>query len=699
MSGLVRPASLWGLMTGAAALTPGHTIVQEPDQLSEMVQTLQDHRTRAFDFETDGLRYADGKKPIGYSLGVIDRNGHVRAWYVPFGHMTPEPQLPEEACKRAFKDALAGAPELVGHHLKFDLNMARANNWDVPEDSQIHDSLVQAYLTYERRAFQLEKVVDNEGIGYYGDAFEGKEAVDGFLRKRARDRKMRLKKDKPGDPSYLTKYGHSEVPIVIEGEYACRDVGHALLLDRKLRSAAMGVGMPWETQRRYLYANEMDLVRALADMEFNGQPIDADYLYLAHDQLMEDQEQRSRELTRLFGVRIDWTNDNEIRDLLFNHLRLPIVKKTSSDKPSVDRSALLQLRPHMPEPLKALAEFNIRQKVLTTYTESLAGHACADGRIHASFLQQGTKSGRLSGRGPNLQNVPTRHKEMAKLVRNAFYVLRGQCRLFLDYSQVELRVLAHVTGAKNLVQAYASEAYNLYRTGQIDYDTYRDMRQHEAKRDVHGEQAISTFNADPDAANWKLLRSAAKIINFGVPYGMSHIGLMTNPALMLDEDQAIAYFEAYHAANPEIETSKKRLFRHMCRSYPRHPMFVNWAGRTVHAHELRSHDKYERRSAERSVFASLIQGSAAELTKFSIVRIWRRTRNGEIPAKLTSTVHDEIQVDCEIGDSAFVARECQREMEAPFVGCFGVVPAAIADVERTVTTWAEKKDFDWRAAA
>jgi DNA polymerase I len=671
-----------------------------------MVNELSAQPEIGVDFETDGLRYADGKKPIGYGVGHLPsgRGTRPRCWYVPVAHMTAEPMADPTHARNAFRDVLVNAKALIGHNLKFDLNIARGDGWAVPEWAPLHDTLPQAHLIYERRAFQLEKLAASVPGCTFWDPMAAKDMVDSFLRRRAVAHRLTWKRDKPGELSYMSRFGHAEVPVALEGEYGCRDVAHTLLLDRAQRSEAMGVGAANEAQKRWLYDNEMMLVRALAEMEWHGQTIDGEYLTRLAWQLDEDMATRAIGLNKLFGTAWDaatWANDNQVRELLYVGLKLPVLKRTErGNQPAVDRGALLALRRahggRYEEGLIELAEFNARSKVRSTYTLSLVSHMCRDGKIHASFKQQGTRTGRLAGAGPNLQNIPMRHKQMARAVRLGFIVDPRTVRLYADYSQVELRALAWITGNPALVSAYRSPAWERMMAAchgkptREWYDWYVQARQHEPNPDVHGIQATATFGVTESDPDWKIWRRAAKIINFGVPYGMGPQGLMGNPELMLDEGTAKSYFSRYHSANPEINAAKQRLFNKMV-SRRGTPQFTNWAGRTVHGPGLRSSDDTIRSGEERSVFAALVQGSAGEYTRISLVRWYLAYKAGRFPGVATSTVHDEIQFDTPKSDLAYCAREARFLME-DFHGLCGNIPI-VCDLETSDTTWADKKDY------
>ena len=663
-----------------AVLSPNHRIATTGEDLTTMVEAMRQHGTRGFDFETSGLRYWDGQRPIGVALGYWD-NGP-RAWYVPVRHQTMEPQADVDAAKRAFKDALAGADALVGHNLKFDLNMARADGWEVEPWVQLHDTMVQAYLINENRSLQLERVVSDEECSPYGDSMKMKDEVSKWIETQARRHRM-------GKRDYLSLNGHQEVPVSIEAEYACRDIGHTLALHRSQYRRAHDDS----PQRPALYANEMLLVRALADMEYQGQPVDTDYLKRVSCQLDAELEDRGKTLVQKFGLEIEWNNDNQLRDLLFTTLKLPMQGLTKRGAASVDRSALMGLI-QMHKGIDDLMEWRARFKVRSTYTDSLIAKVDDDNRLHASFVQSGTATGRLSSRNPNLQNIPSRHPVLSKMVRRAFVTDPNQARIYCDYSQIELRVLAWATQCPTLLKAYDSEAYMMLLDGRIDRDRYMELRRNEASTDVHGLVAQTVFGVHPTSDDFKAKRSASKIINFGVPYGGGPNLLMGNPALRLPEEEAKKYFRQYHAQNPEISHAQKRLFDHMRRNDEL--SFTNWAGRKRHGPRL----EWQRQEGsscpvaeeERSMFASLVQGSAGELTRFSLVRLWYLQVTGRMPAITTSTVHDEVQVDCDVADAEDVARAVRAEME-DFTGMFGPTPV-IADLEITTTNWADKQEME-----
>ena len=663
----------------APKLSDGHSLVASSDDLTTMVAELRG-KTVGVDFETSGLRYWDGQAPIAYSVGYWAGN-RPRVWYVPVAHLSVEPQVPMDPAKLAFSDALKGAREIVGHNLKFDINMARADGWEFPKWTTIHDTMIQAYLIEEGRPLQLEKLVMQLGVSPYGDALEMKDEVEGWIQSRCKALRISRRQ-------YLDKFGHSEVPIALESEYACRDIGHTLALDRHQRNAARGESESYSDSRFELYDNEMLLVRALADMEFSGQRVDCQYLERVKVQLENELAEGGGELASIFGVDLAWNNERAIRDLIYKQLKFPVLKRTKRGQPAVDKAAL-SVFANKHKGIEPLLEWRARHKILTTYTTSLIEKADGGGIVHPSFMQTGAASGRMSSSKPNFQNVPSRHPILSPLVRKAFVIDPGKARIYCDYSQIELRMLAWITGNETLLSAYQSDAYDRFVDQTTTYDLYRHERKSEDSADIHALVAEKVFGASPKDPDWKRKRSAAKVINFGVPYGGGPNLLISNPELRLSERQAKAYHRAYHDRNPEVEKTRAALLRSMRRDS--RLSFTNWSSRKRHGKRLVWADENVVADEERSMFACLVQGSAAELTRWSLVRLWLLQQTGKLPAVTTSTVHDEIQVDCDASDSAEVALIVQREME-DFTGLFGSVPV-IADLEITKTTWAAKEGY------
>ena len=670
-----------------APLSANHHLAQTPDGLQRMVAAMRGARERGVDFETDGLRWFQGDRPFSAALGFLDRTGQAHCFYTSWGHRTPEVRADPEKAKAAIRDALTGADAIINHNLKFDLHMSRmwggADGPVIPDGIPLHDTMVQAFLVYEERRLGLEALVQNEGLSPWGDAFEAKNLVGDTITKLVKTRRMKK-------TEYLAKYGHTEVPVSIEAEYACRDVAHSLILDREQRANAMGEGMGrYEANRLSLYQNEMLLVRALTAMEAEGQLCNSDYLRQCAWWLDEDLERRRKELTRIFRASIDWGNDNALRDFLFNRLRLTVTRKTEKGDPSVGTSALQDHVAAMPQ-LADLIEFRVRLKVRRTYTIGIANLIGDDGRLHPNFRQTGARTGRLSCTDPNFQNFPARHKEMARMIRQAFYVEQGMARLYSDYSQVELRFLGWATGCVNLIEAYESAAYYAYLRGALDWKGYQRARAKETAADVHSSMCKKVFGVVKGDPGHKPKRNATKAINFGVPYGGGTQMLTSNPLLRLGMSEAESLLAEYHMKNPEIKSTKATLFKQMLSKHGT-PHFTNWAGRTRHGPRLRHRNRDANAEEERAMFASLVQGSAGELTRFSIVRLWRMAESGEIPAVSSSTVHDEIQLDCHASDVADIAPKVRFAMED--FHHFGGTPI-VTDLEVTYTNWADKKDYE-----
>lgn len=681
-------------------LSSQHRIARTPSELGEMVRFMRDCPTRWVDAETDGDFPEGGSRVIGVSLaGAPTDNARanplwvatIRAWYVPVGHVTGEPQADPSAARLAFGDALEGAQRIGGHNHPFDRKFFAFDRWPLPRQVPCVDTMNQAYLIDHNRRMQLEMLIDELGISpYAGGALKLKAKHDEFTKGRAKAKGMPWQESKTR-PAYLPTYGHSEVPITFEGEYSCRDVVHACLLDAANGEEARGRNDPlYAVQRAALYANDMKLVRVLSDMEIRGTALDAEHLYALGRDMDREVMRLDEELRREFKFSMDFGNPGQLQDLLYRHFRLPVRVKTDSGAPAVDRTAIIfagRDRPDLKPGLDLLAQRSECATVRSTYTDSLAKRVI-NGRVHTSFKSARVKSGRLSSAKPNLQNIPIR-TELGKRIRQAFVVPPGKSRVMSDYSQVELRLLAWITGSPVFTGAYQSPAYDALLRGECSYEQYRIARRREEKVDVHGNVTRETFGIRDDHPEWKVKRRAAKVLNFAIPYGGAEGVLTTNPELMLPEDQAEEIYARYQRANRHIDDAKGRV---LSRARANEGLLVNWAGFRLHVPGIFHRDRETRSSAERTLFASLVQGSAGMLTRYSLVWIQELMDRGELPGELVLTVHDDIQVDVDTQDERRCALGVQGAMEN-FTGLFGPIPI-VADLEVSRESWAVKEAYD-----
>jgi DNA polymerase-1 len=413
----------------------------------------------------------------------------------------------------------------------------------------------------------------------------------------------------------------------------------------------------------------MELTTALCDMEQAGLPIDVEYLESLRGNLVRVMVGLENQIQSILGpAMFRLGSDDELRYFMRVKLGLELVKKTKGNKASVDREVLEQFQGYHPV-LKLLLAWRDAEKLASTYTTSILSKLDARGVVHPDFQQVGTNTGRLACKEPNFQNQPVDSDDRAmeysgkKLedggvdpwsIRRA-YITRKEGsrvipRLFFDYSQIELRTIAFYSSDPRMTQVYLEGG------------------------DIH--KAVSEEVDRP--------RRIAKVINFGLSYGMTEMGLARQAKL--DSEDAKATLERFFQRFPGIVDLRKRLWNSMVQDPE--AAFSNLFGRTRRVPLIKSTEDWERGRAQRQAIGSLIQGTAAELTKESIVRIRRFLIEENLPAKLVNTVHDEVQIDCLPECLVQVVQGVKARMED--YPEFAPIPI-IVDGDYTTKSWADKK--------
>jgi DNA polymerase-1 len=410
-----------------------------------------------------------------------------------------------------------------------------------------------------------------------------------------------------------------------------------------------------------IWATEMELTRILGDAEAQGLPIDAVYLQGLSSRLGAQIDRLRKKWHALVGPQYNHASDNDVRDLVYGVYKIPVGRLTKkAGKASVEAEVLEGLQAKIPV-LSILLELRSAEKIKETYCENLLNRLDANSRVHPSFWQVGTNTGRLSCSEPNFQNMPAEDADRAKehggvdplSVRRAFAVTDWP-RWFFDYSQIELRVLAAYSRDPIMLDVYA-------HNGDIHKRTQEEVSAR-LQRPVE--------------------RRPAKIVNFGLSYGMAAGGLSRKSGLPMDQAEQFmsAFFERYRG----IAIFRERLWAQV-RQSPTSSITNMW-GRMRRVPQIKSPDRYLRGRAERQAIGSLIQGTAAELTKESLVRVDRLKRAG-YPLRIVNTVHDEIQIEIDPAATVETVTAIKTEMErypelAP-------VPVLV-DAEYATEHWAEK---------
>lgn len=629
-------------------------IVRNADQFQRMLNFLELSPFITFDTETSGTAWYRHACICGIALAGFVQN-QLKSFYIPLRHRTGEHQLNFSQIKSGLVQLFKNDRLKIAHNFKFDEHMFRRD--DIPIEGKRYDTMIAARLYDENRTAALkDRAVADLGIV---DAELYESRVNEEIDKLAKINCMKK-------TEYKYQYGYSHLPIDLCGIYACFDVEFTT----KLYWFYEQFGVSSKYSR--VFNTEMDLLGVLCDMEENGMPIDVEYLQNLKSELGVYQHPLEQHLFYHLQIpKFNIASDDELRYLIMNYLGLPLSKITKGGKYAVDKEALKSIENYHPA-VKLISEWREAEKLKSTYTNSIIDRLDEDNVLHCDFQQVGTIASRLSCRDPNLQNQPTDNNDRAikfsglKLedggkdpwsIRRAYKIFDKEwVRLYFDYSQVELRVLAYYSQDPVMVQAYLNN------------------------EDIHNRTSLEVFGTTE-----KAFRRRSKVINFGLSYGMTeyHFAAVENISVEEAKQHLDKFFESYSG----IRDFKEGFFQYLRNN---NGEFLNLFGRPRRIPDINSGDFKAKGRAERQSIASLIQGSAGELTKESLVRNDRGIKeNGWKDLALpVCTIHDELQYDIHVSILPQFCRMVKQRMED--FKEFAPIPI-IVDAEYTVTDWSEKK--------
>ncbi len=374
---------------------------------------------------------------------------------------------------------------------------------------------------------------------------------------------------------------------------------------------------------------EMPLVFTLYDMEQNGVKVQAEALKVYGDQLGSKIVELEKEIYKEAGETFNINSPKQLGAVLFETMKIPGGRKTKTGY-STAADVLEKLAPDYPVIAKIL-EYRQLAKLKSTYADGLANYICEDGRIHGKFHQTVTATGRISSTEPNLQNIPVR-VELGRLIRKVFVPEEGYVFVDADYSQIELRVLAHCSGDTQLIQAYKEEA------------------------DIHRITASQVFHV-PFEEVTPLQRRNAKAVNFGIVYGISSFGLSQD--LSITRKEAAQYIEDYFRTYPGIKAFLDDTVKHAKEM----GYVVTLFGRRRPVPELASSSFMQRSFGERVAMNAPIQGSAADIMKIAMIGVNRRLKERKLKSKLVLQVHDELLIEAHHTEVDTVKQILKEEME------------------------------------
>ncbi|HSW70482.1 MAG TPA: DNA polymerase I [Gammaproteobacteria bacterium] len=535
----------------------------------------------AFDTETTSLNTMMATL-VGFSFSTEAG----AAAYLPVGHDYPGApvQLPRELVLKKLKPLLEDRQVAkVGHNLKYDIEV-----------------LAQAGITMQGIAF------DTMLESYILDSASPNHDMHGLALKYLGQRTIHYE-DLAGKGAKQITF--NAIPLAEASSYAAEDADVTWQLHQFLYPR-----LEKEKGLQFIYEKiEMPLVPVLARMERHGVLIDANKLQLQSRELEKRLQVLEEQAIALAGKVFNLNSPKQLQQVLFEDLKIPVLQKTPTGQPSTAEAVLQELAHDYPLP-ELIIEYRGLSKLISTYTNKLPEQINPQtGRIHTSYNQTGAATGRLSSSDPNLQNIPIRTLE-GRRIRQAFIAAPGYKILSADYSQIELRLIAHISEDPNLVAAFIQN------------------------QDVHQATAAEVFELALREVSSEQ-RRAAKAINFGLIYGMSAFGLARQ--LKIDRQDAQLYIDRYFQRYPQVKAYIERT-----KQKAHEQGYVEtWWGRRLYLPELHSSQAMRQKAAERAAINAPLQGSAADIIKMAMIHLDAWLENNKVDAKMIMQVHDELVVE------------------------------------------------------
>ena len=523
------------------------------------------------------------------------------AAYIPLAHNAADAptQLPIQEVLAKLKPWLENpAKHKLGQHVKYDRHVLA--NHGIEVQGYVHDTMLQSYVLEVHKAHGLESLADRH-LGRKGLSFE----------------------DLCGKGVHQISF--AQVDLAKASHYACEDADFTLAVHQRLWPLLQA-----DDKLRFIYQLEIDSSEALFRIERNGVLIDAPTLAAQSHSLGQRIMQLEQDAYAIAGQPFNLASPKQLGEIFFDKLGLPVIKKTATGARSTDEEVLEKLAADYPLPAKIL-EHRSLSKLKGTYTDKLAQLAQPrTGRVHTHYAQAVAVTGRLSSNDPNLQNIPIRTPEGRK-VREAFVAPAGSVIASADYSQIELRIMAHISDDPALLKAF-----------------------HDGL-DVHKATAAEVFGLTPDTVSSEQ-RRYAKVINFGLIYGMSAFGLAK--ALGIDNTAAKNYIERYFQRFAGVK-------RYMddTRAQAKARGYVETVfGRRLYLPEINSPNGPRRGGAERAAINAPMQGTAADLIKLSMVKVQQVLDQEGRGTRMIMQVHDELVFEVPDSEVDWLKTEVPRIM-------------------------------------
>ncbi|MBK7137271.1 MAG: DNA polymerase I [Rhodocyclales bacterium] len=575
----------------------GYETILDWTQLDAWLQKLDAAPLAAFDTETTSLDPMQARL-VGMSFAVAPGE----AAYLPLAHRyagVPQQLTFDEALAKLKPWLESPRHAKLGQNLKYDMHVLA--NHGLRLEGVAHDTMLASYVVESDKSHDM----DSMALRHLGIATIKYDEVTG---------------------KGAGRIGFDQVDIERAAEYAAEDADITLRLH-----GALSPRLAEEPRLEALYRDiEMPVMQILFRMERNGVLVDAPLLERQGQELGLRMLEIERQAHEVAKQPFNLNSPKQIQEILFEREKLPVLKKTPSGAPSTDEEVLEQLALDYPLP-KLILDYRGMAKLKSTYADKLPRSVDpATGRVHTNYSQAVAVTGRLASSDPNLQNIPIRTEE-GRRIRQAFVAPAGSRIVSADYSQIELRIMAHLSGDTGLLDAFAQGS------------------------DIHRATAAEVFGVAPAEVSSEQ-RRYAKVINFGLIYGMSAFGLARQ--LGLERQAAAAYIDRYFARYPGVAN-----YMESTRQLARDKGYVETVfGRRLWLPEIKSAAPARRQAAERAAINAPMQGTAADIIKLAMIAVQRWLDEARMRTLLILQVHDELVLEVPEDELAAVRRELPQLM-------------------------------------
>ena len=581
-----------------------YTTIFDQAQLDEWFAQLEKAELFAFDTETTSLNYMDAEI-VGVSFAIEAG----KAAYVPLAHSyedAPE-QLDRDVVLAQFKPLLENPDnKKVGQHLKYDAH-------------------VLANYGIELKGIQFDTMLES----YVLNSVASRHDMDSLAKYYLNTKTIKFEEVAGKGAKQIT---FDKVDIEVAGPYAAEDADITLRLHQTLWAQ---LNTSDKEDLKSVFENiELPLVEVLTKIEANGALIDADILHEQSAQLTTRLEELEQQAHDVAGQVFNLGSPKQLAEILFEKLELPVVKKTPKGAPSTAEEVLVQLAEDYELP-KLILENRSLSKLKSTYTDKLPLMICQrTGRVHTSYHQATAATGRLSSTDPNLQNIPIKSEE-GRRIRDAFIAPEGYTMVAADYSQIELRIMAHLSNDEGLLTAFANGI------------------------DVHTATAAEVFGVSIEDVEPNMRRSA-KAINFGLIYGMSAFGLAKQ--LGIGRNQAQEYVDLYFERYPGVKS-----YMDNTRADAADTGYVETlSGRRLYLPDIKAKNAPRRQHAERTAINAPMQGTAADIIKKAMLKVHDWLATEEFDAQMIMQVHDELVLEVKTEQLEAFSAKLKEIMEDAF---------------------------------